>query len=333
VNKLTGGNLSIYLDGAYNNCCFTIPNTEVIDFALSPQVILGSETPLKVVLASSKIEPSNDSFSAFYSQPIEVNAENISLINQQGFTVLKGNDDANDLILPGATVITGGLSVPVTFSLSLNDTRLTVTPSNTLIAGESYKYDINAITNKESQEIDNITNDELSFSVDYDLDDVFTIEDIKLDNENFTTNGSAITVSNTAGEAANPTNSYNNVSLYLPNSINSLQNLTLRQVSYVKNNISSVAIETYQVVVNGDVSPQAVGIVNLAHNEIYAPENNHRSIVVSSAQTETQKVYRRYTWEYFADNTNIETNTISFEYSFETKAGEVVTGNITIPVQ
>jgi len=333
VNKLTGGNLSIYLDGAYNNCCFTIPNTEVIDFALSPQVILGSETPLKVVLASSKVESSNDSFSAFYSQPIEVNAENITLINQQGFTVLKGNDDDNDLILPGATVITGGLSVPVTFSLSLNDTRLTVTPSNTLIAGESYKYDINAITNKESQEIDNIANDELSFSVDYDLDDVFTIEDIKLDNENFTTNGSAITVSNTAGEAANPTNSYNNVSLYLPNSINSLQNLTLRQVSYIKNGIASVAIEIYQVVVDGNVMAQDFGIVTLARNENHTSENNHRPIIVSSAQPETQKVYRRNTWEYFADNTNIETNTISFEYSFETKAGEVVTGNITIPVQ
>lgn len=334
VKKLPDGNLNIIKNGDYQSCCFTIPNTKVIDFALSPQVLLESEAPLEVVLASSEVNSSDSSFSAFYSQAVEVQAENVSLTDWRGFTVQRGNDDANDLILPGTTIISGGVSIPVTFSLSLNDTRLTLTPASELVAGESYKYEVSAVTNLNSQEKEDIDGDELVFTVESDETVVFDPADMKLDNENYTTNGVVITPSNTAGEVANPSNNYNNISLYLPKSINSLQNLTLRQVSVIKNGVASVDIQNYTLVVDGEINVPAVGVVSLAQNENVSREGHYfRDVIVNSAQPEAQKVYRYNLWLYSTDNTALEPNNISFEYSFETKAGEVTTGNITLAVQ
>jgi len=334
VSKLDDGNLSIRKNGGYNNCCFTIPSTNVIDFALAPRESLDSETPIKVILASSKVNSADNSFNVFYSQPIELDAENVSLTAWKGFTVLKGNEDENDLILPGTTLISSGISVPVTFVLSLNDTRLTVTPKNALIAGESYKFEVDSIINKTTQELEDISNDELAFEVEDYSDEIFNPSDIKLDNENFTTDGIAITASNTAGEASSAVNSYNSTYLYLPNSINTLQNLTLRQLSVTRNGISSIDTQNHQIVIDGKINVGSVGVVELAQNENYSKEGSFsRYIIVSSAQPEAQKVYRTYSYNYAYDNTNIELNSASFEYSFETKAGEIVTGKITIPVQ
>lgn len=333
VSKLADGNLTISKNGSYYNCCFTIPHTEVIDFALAPQVILDSETPVKVVIASSVVDPIDSSFSVFYSQGIDVIAENVSLTNTYGFTVLKGSDDANDLILPGSTLLSGGTKVPVTFALSLNGTRLKVTPSSSLTVGESYKYEISSVMNKANQENSDVAYDELAFEVEASIDEVFEPTAIKIDNENYTTNGVAITATNTAGDSAIPINWRDTNYLYLPTSINSLQNLTLRQVSIIRDGISSVAVENYNIIVDGQINAMAVGVVTLANNEIVSNEGNSRTVIFNSAQAETQKVYRVRTYVYTADNTDAEKNSISFEYSYETKAGEVSTGNITIPVQ
>ncbi len=333
VSKLVDGNLSIRKNGGSSNCCFVIPSSNVIDLALAPQVITENETSLEVVLAATEVNPLDSSFSVFYSQAIEVLAENILLTNARGFTVLRGNEDANDLILPGTTVITTGISIPVTFVLSLTDTRLKVTPISSLTQGEVYTYTVKSVMNKVTLESANISNDDLTFTIDANEDDIFSVSDIKLDNENFTTNGNAITANNSAGDASNPLNSQRNVMLYLPASIHSLQNLTLRQVFFVRNGISSVSIENYNVVTDGNVNVSAVGIVNLANNENLVREGRYPTIITSSAQVETQKVYRMRTGPYLSDNTGSESNTITYEYAYETKAGEISTGNITIPVQ
>ncbi len=38
-------------------------------------------------------------------------------------------------------------------------------------------------------------------------------------------------------------------------------------------------------------------------------------------------------WQHLSDDTGANENTISFEYAYETKAGEVESGTITLPVQ
>jgi hypothetical protein len=305
----------------------------VIDFALAPQVIVESETPLKVVLAATEVNPIDSSFSVFYSQAVAVELENISLTNSQGFTVLKGNANASDQVAAGTTLITGGLTFPVTFALSLNDTRLTVTPVNPLTIPDSYSYDIQTVTNKATLERADIYNDQLTFEISPNADEVFSAADIKLDNENYTTNGSAITPSNSAGVTSSPNNWNGSVYLYLPLNINALQKLTLRKTSVINDGISSVSSNDYNVITEGQIHMSAVGIAKLAANETVLYSTINRSVILGSAQTETQKVYRLYIGEYLSDNTGSESNSISFEYSLETKAGEVATGNITIPVQ
>ncbi len=333
VRKLVDGNLNIIKNGSSNNCCFVIPNASVIDFALAPQVIVESETPLKVVLAATEVNPTDSSFSVFYSQAVAVEVENISLTNSQGFTVLKGNADASDQVAAGTTLITGGLTFPVTFSLSLNDTRLTVMPVNPLTIPDSYSYDIQTVTNKATLERADIYNDQLTFEISPNADEVFSAADIKLDNENYTTNGSVITASNSAGDTSYSNNWNDTVYLYLPLNINALQKLTLRKTSVINDGISSVSSNDYNVVTEGRIHMTAVGIAKLASNESVQYSTMNRSVILGSAQTETQKVYRMYIGEYLSDNTGSEANSISFEYSLETKAGEVATGNITIPVQ
>lgn len=333
IRKLADGNLNIIKNGSYNNCCFVIPNASVIDFALAPQVIIESETPVEVVLAATEVNPIDSSFSVFYSQAVAVEVENISLTNSQGFTVLKGNADASDQVAAGTTLITGGLSFPVTFALSLNDTRLTVTPVNPLTIPDSYLYDIQSVTNKATLERTDIYNDQLTFEINPSADEVFSAADIKLDNENYTTNGSVITASNSAGVSSSSYNWNDSVYLYFPLNINALQKLTLRKTSVINDGTSSVNSNEFNVVSDGRINATAVGIANLASNESVLYSSMNRTIIVGSAQTDTQKVYRLNTWEYLSDNTGSEANSISFEYSLETKTGEVATGNITIPVQ
>ncbi|KGJ90016.1 hypothetical protein [Colwellia psychrerythraea] len=333
ISKLADGNLNIIKNGSSNNCCFAIPNTAVIDLALAPQVIIESETPLEVVLAATEVNPLDSSFSVFYSQAVAVELENISLTNSEGFTVLKGNADSSDQVAAGTTHITGGLSFPVTFALSLNDTRLTVTPVSPLTVSDSYRYDIQSVTNKATLERADIYNDQLTFEINPSTDEVFSAADIKLDNENYTTNGSVITASNSAGVSSSSSNWNGSVYLYFPLNINALQKLTLRKTSVNNDGISSISSSNYNVVTDGQIHMSAVGVAKLAANESVLYSSMNRSVILNSAQAETQKVYRLYAGEYLSDNTSSEANSISFEYSLETKAGEVATGNITIPVQ
>jgi hypothetical protein len=333
ISKLADGNFNIIKNGSYNNCCFVIPSAAVIDLALSPQVIIESETPLEVVLAATDVNSVDSSFSVFYSQAIVVEVENISLTNSQGFTVLKGNADASDQVAAGTTLITGGLSFPVTFALSLNDTRLTVTPVSPLTIPDSYSYDIQSITNKATLERADIYNDQLTFEVAQNTDVVFSATGIKLDNGNYTTNGSLITSSNSAGVTSSSYNWDDSVYLYFPLNINALEKLTLRKTSVINDGTSSVSSNDFSVVSDGQINATAVGIVKLAANEHVTYGSINRSVIRGTAQIETQKVYRLHTGEYQSDNTGSESNSISFEYSLETKAGEVETGNITIPVQ
>ena len=333
ISKLADGNFNIIKNGSYNNCCFVIPSAAVIDLALSPQVIIESETPLEVVLAATDVNSVDSSFSVFYSQAIVVEVENISLTNSQGFTVLKGNADASDQVAAGTTLITGGLSFPVTFALSLNDTRLTVTPVSPLTIPDSYSYDIQSITNKATLERADIYNDQLTFEVAQNTDVVFSATGIKLDNGNYTTNGSLITSRNSAGVTSSSYNWDDSVYLYFPLNINALEKLTLRKTSVINDGTSSVSSNDFSVVSDGQINATAVGIVKLAANEHVTYGSINRSVIRGTAQIETQKVYRLHTGEYQSDNTGSESNSISFEYSLETKAGEVETGNITIPVQ
>jgi hypothetical protein len=288
-----------------------------------------------MVTASNKVNPVNHSFSVFYSQPITVSASSLSLTNTSGFTVIKGNDDSNDIVLPGTTIISGNVDVPVTFETSLNDTKLTITPISALSAEQSYKYDINSLVVTSTEQSVDVNGDYLSFFIENNSDVVFNINDIRLDNNNYKTNGVTITPTNSAGDSSSSYNYNRNVYLYLPISINVLQTLSLRSVSITQDGISSNSIIDFNLVRNGNpyYNVSTIGLVQLAENEALIRDNLNISIEMGSAQSDSQKVYRASTSHYLSDDLNNSENSITFEYAYETKAGVVATGTLAIPVQ
>jgi hypothetical protein len=327
--------LTVYVSGTSGNNYYNIPYSNIVELAIMPSVVNYTTSTLEVVTASSKVNPVNHSFSVFYSQPITVSASSLSLTNTSGFTVIKGNDDSNDIVLPGTTIISGNVDVPVTFETSLNDTKLTITPISALSAEQSYKYDINSLVVTSTEQSVDVNGDYLSFFIENNSDVVFNINDIRLDNNNYKTNGVTITPTNSAGDSSSSYNYNRSVYLYLPISINALQTLSLRSVSITQDGVSSNSIRDFNLVRNGNpyYNVSTIGLVQLAENEALIRDNVNISIEMGSAQVDSQKVYRASTSHYLSDDLNNSENSITFEYAYETKAGVVATGTLTIPVQ
>jgi len=334
TNNINDDNVNVYTSGANGNCCYSIPNTNIIELAIMPRVIDSNYSILEVVTAANEVNKIDNSFSVFYSQPITVSASSVSLINTTGFSVVKGDDDANDVVLPGTTVVSSGIDIPVSFSTSLNNTKLKITPTNSLSADQNYEYSVNSLVVTSTEESVNIQGDSLSFSIDVDESVIFDINDVRLDNNNYTTNGAAIVASNSAGDVASPNNYRGNVSIYLPLTINTLQSFTLRLVSKTKDGISSNSVHSYVIVRDGNTyyNTSTRGLVQLALNEILV-RDNYSALEVGTAQPDSQKIYRTSTSEYFSDDLTNSENSLTFEYAYETKAGVISTGIITIPVQ
>jgi hypothetical protein len=299
-----------------------------------PRVVDASSSTLEVVTSAKEVNFVDHSFSVFYSQPITVSANSVVLTNTSGFKAIKGNDNSNDIVLPGTTIITGDIDVPVSFETSLNNTKLTITPVSALTAGQNYRYDVNSLVLTSTEQSVDVNGDYLSFSIENSSDAVFDINDLRLDNNNYTTNGTAILTENSAGDIASPYNSNRNVYIYLPTSINTLQTLTLRRVSITQNGISTNSVRDYTFVRNGNFDNlSSIGLLQLAENETIVNDNLSINVETGSAQPDSQKVYRAYLSTYNSDNMTGSENSVTFQYAYETKAGVVATGTITIPVQ
>jgi hypothetical protein len=324
--------LTVYVSGTSGNNYYNIPYSNVVELAVMPRV-LDNGSSLEVIAVANKVDFVDHSFSVFYSQPITVSASSLALTNTSGFTVIKGNDDSNDIVLAGTTIVSGNVDIPVTFETSLNDTKLTVTPVSTLTSGQDYNYEVNSLAVKATEKLVDVNGDSLSFSIE-DNSDTFDINDIRLDNNNYKTNGVIITPTNSAGDSSSPYNYNRDAYLYLPTSINALQTLSLRSVSITQDGVNSNSIRDFNLVKNGNpYNAYAIGLVQLAENETLIRDNLNISIEIGSAQLDSQKVYRTSTNEYMSDNLVGSENSITFEYAYETKAGVVATGTLTIPVQ
>jgi hypothetical protein len=326
--------LRVSVSGTLGNNYYNIPFSKIIELAIMPRVVDTASSTLEVVTAAKEVNFVDHSFSVFYSQPITASASSVALTNTSGFTAVKGNDDSNDVVLPGTTIISGDIDVPVSFETSLNNTKLTITPISALTAGQSYRYDVNSLVLTSTEQSVDVSGDYLSFSIGNSSDIVFDINDLRLDNNNYTTNGTAILTENSAGDVSNTYNNDRNVYYYLPISINSLQTLTLRSVSITRDGVSGNSVRDYSVVRNGnpyDVS--TIGLVQLAENETIVNDNLNINIEKGTAQEDSQRVYRGYLNFYASDNLVGSENNVTFEYAYETKAGVVATGTITIPVQ
>ncbi len=327
-----GDKISVYTSGTNSNYSYDIPNAAIIELALVPN-ITSNVSALEVITKTQEIDSLDSSFTVFYSQGISIPAESISLVSTNGFSTVKGSDNADDFILPGTTLFTGELNMPASHTVSLNNTKLKITPASPLILPGEYKYTVSDVEVNSTNELVDIYDDTLAFTI-VNSAEVFDINDVKLDNENFTTNGASITMVNTANQASTSSDNNGNVYFYLPTSINSLQNFTMRQLSVTEDNIASTAVYNFTFVDNGYVSASSYGTVKSAENENFIYEDMQINVITGSAQDDAQFVYRASNYYmYMSDNTATSANTVSFEYAYETISGEISTGVITLPVQ
>jgi hypothetical protein len=288
-----------------------------------------------VILVNEPALSENNSLSIFYSQAVTVPAASTSLNNLDAITVTKGNESDTDVVLPGTTSIIGGEVVEITAAMSLNDTKLKLAPTTALKSNTRYEYNVGNVTIKSDEiDVDLNRDDNISFTTANPVsDDTFDISDLKLDNKNFTTNGTAIVAQNTAGIDANTSNNRGSVTLFLPKEMNQLKTLTLNQTSYMQNGFNNVQFRAFQVILNSQSnSVSKIFAISTAQNENVEQTNLSRSLLLGTTLADGEQFFYNNSLEFLSDNLSGTANSISFDYAYETKAGEVTTGSITLPI-
>ena len=111
-----------------------------------------------------------------------------------------------------------------------------------------------------------------------------------------------------------------------------LTNLTLKSVVITENGIPRNDVNTYNIIENSQLQNLTPShIVKTADNETIEYDNTNSNILRGFAITDSI-IMPRNTYIYLYDNTVSSENSITFEYAYQTISGEVVTGNITLPV-
>lgn len=323
--------------GYHTSTTYNVPaNSELLNIVLQPKHIVTGNSPVELISKTINLGTNNTTYKAFYSQAIDLNESSVELMQKNVFSIIRGNDDQNDLVLPGSTVITKkDIVVDTTNELSLGNTLLTVMPKSELQAGFSYQYIINEIIDSNTGDLVDISSDySLEFTIKKESDINFDINTLSLDNNNYYNNGELIKIENTAGEASNPYYQNKNVYIIIPSSaINTLKNLTLQKMIVTKNNVTSNGISSYEIIKNGRIYGSAAYAVSASENEDITYNDNYSSYIIRGLASSDGEIYRTNTYEYLYDNTEISENSITFEYAFETIDGEVSTGTITLDVQ
>lgn len=324
---------SVYVSGyrSYSTSFhFDAAADKVFDVVVQPSV-LNNYSNISVVGTSVASGSSNTAFKVFYSGGVGVSNNSVSLLKKNVLHVVKGNESPTDLILPGTTLIESiDQSVPVDTQLSLGNTLLTATSKSPLEEGYTYGFSVAGLTDLFANLNADLYEDR------YDLivksTGAFSINDIRLDNNDFYNNGVVIKPNNTAGNLANPyTYSWgSSVYLFLPATIENLKTLTLRKEQVITNNVTENDFMNFNVVTNGNVNNTGKSqVVSLAENENVT--GNLSSVMKGTALQDGQW-YSTYVYENMPDNTNTNVNSVTFSYAFETKAGVIETGTITLPV-
>ncbi|WP_341938863.1 hypothetical protein [Marinimicrobium sp. C2-29] len=328
------GDGRFFISSSQNNAdsYYHVPtSTEVLDLVIQPR--LGTpQSDLTVVTTSPRVSAPDYGFSVFYSSPIELLDDSVALMQQNAITVIQGNESADDLVVPGSTLITAdNVDVAVESSLGLNDTLLSLTPAGSLTAGYRYRYEVDTVLDRLGDTQSDPYGDFASFEAVSTAP--FDIADVQLDNDNYTHNGTAIKTENSAGETASPTDYNRNVYVMLPLAIANLENFVLTKTLVESDSYTEYFNTSYTIVDEGDFSYQSskVFAYSTAGNENVTNNSNHQ--VFNGMNIQDGLWYRLPVSEYMSDDTDTNNNTITFDYAYETKAGEVHTGTITLPVQ
>jgi hypothetical protein len=313
---------------------FAADEARIFNAVMSPSVQTVYSN-VRVASKSNSLDVSNPEYKVFYTSPVSLLPVSVKLYQTNKVTVTPGDQSPNDLVLPGVTeVMYGRYEVPASASLSLNDTLLTAIPQTDLAPGNIYEFVIDELMDKGLGTAINVNDDNLTFSAPAQYGE-FDINELRLDNNNNFTNGGPIKTQNTAGQvvvfSAWESQYSNNVSIYLPPSVASLKSLSLRKLSVIQNNVTSHESQLFTLIENANLNIWTIYALPLASNEslrMSGDINIHRGVSLTEGYW-----FHIYSGEYMPDNRPGYQNQITFSYSYETKAGDISTGTITLPVQ
>lgn len=288
---------------------------------------------LEVLARSQSMNAVDGKVHLFYSSPIELTDESVNFA-EQAIQVTAGNARDDDLIFPGKTLFERvWQDKPVQSALSLNDTRLTITPE-ILSAGKTYRLSVGEVKNKESSILfDTRVSYETSTPF---VGEKFDIEvDMFIDNNNFSHQGEVITRFNTASEESEVRNDLDSVSMYFSRSIESLQNFNIQIVSMTSGGfVESFSNSFITLVKDGDIKEgHLIHAHKVARNEsveIIDQINLLTGLSISDGD------WYQVSGSLFGSRDNVpdeNVNQVTLSYAIEYKDGSTKTGTLTRPVR
>ncbi|MDP2561898.1 hypothetical protein [Psychrobium sp. 1_MG-2023] len=312
----------------YHNSYDVYEKDGVVDIVIKPEINFNIST-LSVVAKTERLNYLTDSFKLFYSSPIELLSDSVLLSQVDKLSIIPGNAVADDSTPNGTTRVSfNEVEVEATSNLGLNDTFLTVTPSAPMIAGEEYKLSLGYINDAIFNVRKDLAQDD--FSLKAPSQAVFSIDDVFVDNFNYSTNGQLTHATNTAGEMGF-SHGENPIRFVFPKSIDSLYNLTMTITESTRNGVKSAQSESYTPVHDG--SPygleKAITLASSSAENIFVDrsEQNQYFHVYSGTAENYAKSYLEYIHSIrLNDHTSSSENSIKVTYSYNLAGGEEVTG-------
>lgn len=331
LERIDASTYSVSINGSYAEVNFDEAVERVFNLTLTPSVI-NVYSNLHVVSKTTSIASNDPAFNVFYSSAISpLSDSEITLLRKNVVRVVRGNESSTDVVLAGTTRIeVVDEPVAVTPSLTQGNTFLRVEPVSGLLAGSTYQYNIGNV-------IDEVTGTSLDVNGDYvnftlpEAPVAFDINSLRLDNNNYFTDGAIIKAQNTADQNSSVTNWSGSTYLYLPKSIVSLKSLTLRKVSVTNGGSTSSRNSTYVLVSNGSFSFSTIYSYSMAENEYVMGSLNYNVHKGTALADGAYNVV--YIDEYLSDSISGSENSVKFTYSYETLAGEIGTGEFTLQIQ
>ncbi|GLS27010.1 hypothetical protein [Marinibactrum halimedae] len=303
----------------------------VIDLVVMPKI---ADQSSSVNLLHAGVN-SEGALQAFYSEPITIEASEVALFENGSSRIVRDGSGSTQILRRGG-------AVPVDVSMDLNGTRLTVIPAQPLLDQVAYQYSVGDFTvNAEGDQmisVDLSVDDSIRFSAGENGSvGEFNPAMIKADNRNYRTNNVEIITENSAGFGSFGGRGAGEVYLYFPPSIVGLQTLYIRVVSVTRNGVVEAEDSRLRSIITSGNSPSA----DLRHVVVSVSDNENvnvyssNEILLGTAFEEGLSYYEvnLYGSFYLQDNESSNVNSVTIEYSYQTRNGDTTTGEMTLPVQ
>lgn len=323
-------NYYIRVNNSQYSSRFNVSNVDqIIDVTIKPKNGLDSNSFVEVLFRANELDE-NNAFKIFFSEPITLTEESVNVALYNSIVTTPGNASPDDLVLPGFTYFDYGLrDIEFEATLSISDTLLTLTPTAD-VEMNRLRFELNHVESKQDGTTEVFNNNYALDSTTKNTDE-FNINDIVLDNGNHTTDDVSIVAQNTAGESSSSSNNRRSVQLIFPPSIANLKNFTIVKKLQTYNGVVSSNTESWDIVKDNVVRYNKYYYYMAAENENF-DYNNHISI--NRGFTVNSGYYHSLnTYSSLYDDTLSNKNSLTFEYIYETSDGEIIQGQIELPVK